>query len=211
MAAAALTAEQKDQARKAAKAEAERKRRADLKVMQAQLDKAGISDQALDAEQKKRAVASAETKKGLTGKALATFILEGKDGKAQVEAAKAAKQAEKKAEKTRQNVTRSADPEATQLAADAKALAPDVRSAFLPKDAREFLDRFNVIREGQSVTVTRTDADAEVTFKTAQLRRFAEQGEKNGEVRAGLSTLAKDTRLWGRKLALFVAVKAAER
>ena len=197
-----------DQA-KAARAAKEKERRAAIKAAKEALVKAGLpEDTKLDPEQRRRAaghILNGE-KGGLTGKALATYITDGTGTGAQVAKAREEQAAQQKAERQRTNATRSSDPEATELAQKAKALAPEVKSAFLPKDAREFIDKFEQRKTGQHIVVKRTDVkDAEeVSIKRADLRKFAQEGEKDTDVRAALATLGKDSRLWGRKLGLFI-------
>lgn len=206
-----LTPGQKEQARESARAKRkaqEDERRARVKTVKAQLEKAELDPETqLDEEQRKRAFESATKKAGLGKKALAVFILEGKDGAAQNKEVAEKQAAAKKAAKTRSNITKSGDPEASKLAVDAKALAPEVKSAFLPKDARVFLDTFKVVKKGQKITVTRKGVDP-VEFKTAALTAFSRKGDKDKDVRAALSTLGHGTRLWGRKLGLMILVAA---
>lgn len=195
------------------RAEQERKRRA----RKAALKKAGLEesmDKNLTDEQKERAERAAEEKAGLSGNALAAWITEGKDGKTQVEEAQASSQAEKAETRTRANITRSADPEAAQLAKDAAALAPEVRSAFLPKDAREFLDLMTIEVIGDAkVKVARSGAEVpegaldEIELTVHALREFGIKGEKDKETRAKLAGIGKGSRLWGRKLALMILAR----
>lgn len=218
MAADTITPEQKTAAAKAAKAKQDAQRRANEKVVKAQLEKAKLpADTKLTAEQKTRAVESAEKKSGLMGKALETFIMEGKALGAQAAEAEQAQAAKAREERTRQNVTRSGDPEAAELAAAAKKLAPEVKSAFLPKDAREFIDVFTVTASGQTITVKRTGAQGvegaleETQIKRAALREFAIKGEKDKDVRTALAGIGKGTRLWGRKLGLMILATDAQK
>jgi hypothetical protein len=148
---------------------------------------------------------SASARRTLTGKSLADWILEGKTPDDTIQAARAEQKAAARAERTRENVTRSADPEASTLAVEAKSLAPEVKSAFLPKDAREFLDKFEVTLQGDTdLTIARKDADGiePVELSVKNLEKFARKGEKIAEVRTALSAIGKDSRLWGRKLGL---------
>lgn len=200
-----LTPEQQAEARREAKAQKERDRRAAIKAAQDALEKAGLSrDTELTKEQRDRAAVSGTEKGGLRNAALAAWIMDGKTSTEQVEEAKTARKAAEKEDRTRANVTRSADPEAASLAAEAKSLAPDVKSAFLPKDAREFLDLFKVERAlPTTVTISRTDSGAEsITINVKQLEAFAKKGEKDTDVRKALSAIGKGSRLWGRKLGL---------
>lgn len=163
----------------------------------------------LTPEQKKRAATFTAGHAGLSGNALATYILEGKNATAQAADAKQAEKAAAKAQKERKNLSRSNDPEAAELAQKAAALAPEVRSAFLPKDAREMLDSFKVSKDGpKTIRVERGDAVQE--FQRAALESFAVGGDRNKDVRKQLAELAKDTRLWGRKLALMILIRAAQ-
>jgi len=199
----ALTPEQQREARAAA----EKNRREKMKVIDAAMEKAERPERYkdLDKDQRERAAVAAKQKAGLRGKALATWILEGKNGSAQVQEAHAQQEAAARQERTRQNVTRSADPEAAQLAVEAKGLAPDVKSAFLPKDAREFIDIFEVeLTSPQAVLIRRKD-DPErepVTLAVRALEKFAKDGEKDADVRKALTAVGKGSRLWGRKLGL---------
>lgn len=203
-----LTPEQKKEQR-AAK---ERERRAIVKVIDAA--KLEMTVGQLTDEQKDRAANLERDKKtGLGGKALATWVLEGAalPTTAETDAVIAAKA---KAEKTRQNVTRSADPEASELAHAAKAMAPDVKSSFLPKEARSFLADIKGDKPVEALLVRTVEVPAEkegeaatmkevkVTF--AALERFGIKGEKDPEVRAHVAALGHGTRLWGRKLALMI-------
>lgn len=203
MAEATITPEQKAAAAKEQRAAKEKERRAAIKRAGDALEKAGLPrDTQLTADQRKRAADSGTEKPGLAKKALATWILEGQGLGEQAEAAKAANTAKTAEEKTRQNVTRSQDPEAAELAVNAKKLAPEVKSAFLPKDAREFIDDFTATKAGQKVTIKRGDVTVEL--KTADLRKFGVDGEKDPEVRKCLAEVGRGSRLWGRKLALMV-------
>jgi hypothetical protein len=203
-----LTPEQK----KAARAEKERERRENIKLAKAALERAGMDpEMKLDADQRERAVYAEEKKKGLRGKALMAFILDGKTVDDQVKDAQVKTAAQKASAKAAKNVTRASDPDATKLAQDAKALAPDVKSAFLPKDARCFLDEFKASAKGQNVTVVRTTGEkAERVFVRDHLRAFGVDGptgieaELSKAIRADLAALGRDTRLWGRKLALMI-------
>lgn len=215
--AATLTPQQQEAAREA-KAAKERQRRADLKTAKAQLEKAGLDPETkLDAGQRKRAVESKVNHAGLSGRSLAKFILEGKTVAEQIEDGRAEQAAVNREERTRANTTSSKDPEASEIAAAAKKLAPDVKSSFLPKEGREFLDLFTVTAEGQTITVKRSGAQGlegaleEAAIKRADLRKFAIDGEKDKDVRAVLSGLGKGTRLWGRKLGLMILAADARR
>lgn len=190
----------------------------DAKVIAAQLRKAGVAlgpRQSLTDEQSARALDSAKKRAGLSGKALATYILEGRSGREQVAEARARRA--RAAARTRSNATRSSDPEAAELAKRAAALAPDVKSAFLPRDAREFIDLFEQVAEGQSITVTRRGVQGvegaieEATFRRTMLKRFGISGEKDQPTRAALSGLGRNSRLWGRKLALFILAVDSKR
>lgn len=203
-----ITPEQKAEAAKAAKAEKDRERREAITAAAKALEKAGLPrDTQLTPEQRARAATSAKDKPTMTGEALAGWIRDGKSLRQQQADAKAEREGAKRRDPQRQNVTKSQDPEAAELAVAAKKLAPDVRSAFLPKDAREFIDDFKVTRSGQKITISRGDGSAD--FKLGELRKFAMEGEKNKEIRGALATLGKGSRLWGRKLALMaLAFKA---
>lgn len=221
-----LTQEQKDAARQTAKANKAKQARAEKAAALSALEKAKLETRhttknltievkvgeefvTLTPEQKKRAATHTAGHAGLMGNALATYILEGKNANAQSADARQAEKAGKKADKERKNLSRSNDPAATELAQKAAALAPDVRSAFLPKDAREMLNVFTVKADGpKTVSVTRKGADT-VEFAREALEGFAIGGSRDKDVRKQLAGLAKDTRLWGRKLALMILVRAA--
>lgn len=161
----------------------------------------------LSPEQKQRAATYTAGHGGLKGAALAAYILDGKTVKEQIADANAANAQAKKAEKQRQNLTRSNDPEAKELADKAAALVPDVVSTFRPKNAREHLDTFNVALDEGIVAVGRKGADVGVLIDAAQLAQFVAgpngtlADDERKLVRKAIAELAKDTGLWGRKLA----------
>lgn len=193
-------------------AEEQRKRREFLAIKTA-LVKAGLpEDQRLTAAQQERAAEASVSHTGLTGKSLAVFILEGDTIRDQVRASKrAAKKAAAK-KHTESVIGRSTDPEATAIARAAKAMAPLVRSNFLPKDAREFLDKYSLRLRAGSLTIARTDGTGlEETFDRQSLELFATAGAKNKHIRRQLADVSRDSRLWGRKLALIALVVAAKR
>jgi hypothetical protein len=207
-----------DEDRKKARASAEKARREQIKAAKDALERASLpADTQLSADQRKRA--ADPKKKGLTGKSLADWILEGKTPDESIQAARQEQKAAARAERTRENVTRSADPEASTLAVEAKSLAPEVKSAFLPKDAREFLDKFEVVLKGDTdIVIRRTDGiknaegeQLEVELSVKALEKFARKGEKIAEVRTALSTVGKDSRLWGRKLGLMALAQRLRR
>ena len=202
-----ITPAQRAEAAKEKKRADEKRRREQIAAAKPALEKAGLSASTkLDPQQRARAATALTDKPGLSGKALEKWIMEGKGGAEQVAEAKAQRSAAQREERTRENITRSGDPEAASLAVEAKSLAPEVKSAFLPKDAREFLDKFVVTlsEDAKELTIARTDgADIEpVTLKVTALEKFAKKGEKDGDVRKALSAVGKDSRLWGRKLGL---------
>lgn len=219
MATATITKEQKAEAAKAAKADKERARKATIKAAQEAVKKAGLpEDTKLDLDQRKRAAEAAEKKAGLSGDALAKWIMEGKSTSQQVQEAKGERETAARAERQRSNLTRSNDPEAAELAQQAAALAPDVRSAFLPKEGRAFLDVILPLggEDGAkgllSMEVEGEDGKKETVKVTqADLRKHAQEGTKVPEVRRYLTALAKDkgTTLWGRKLGLFILARMA--
>lgn len=225
-----MTADQKTAARKS-KADADKARRAQKAAVVTALERAGlefvttaktltisVNGADLTKEQKERAATYTAGHGGLTGKALAAYILDGKTSKQQVEESRATT---KKVTAERKNLSRSNDPAATELAQKAAALAPEVKSAFLPKDARECLDVMDVTRDGMFVVVKRKGVDLpqdvegvdhktnEVRIKREDLEGFAIGGNKDKDVRKLLAVLAKDSRLWGRKLGLMLLVRAA--
>lgn len=196
------------------KAEKERARRETIKRAKEAVAKAGLpADTKLDLDQRKRAADAAEKKAGLSGKALATWILEGKTTGEQVQEARAERSKAERAERQRSNLTRSTDPEAAELAQAAKALAPDVKSSFLPKEGRQFLDELLPRGGGAgaagllSRVVATEEGEETVTITQAALRRHSVENEKDQEVRAHLTALGKGTKLWGRKLGLFILAK----
>lgn len=207
MAAGTITAAEREQASKAAKAKKERARRAQIKLAAEALEAAELpKDTKLNAEQRARAAEWPGKHGGLRKKALATFILEGKNTAEQSKDSAAARQQKAREDRQQKNVTRSSDPEATELAQKAKALAPDIRSSFLPKEAREFMTEFKVGGR-QRIKVERKKVDTQ-TFDRTALEAYAIGGQKDPEVRAQLTTLGKETRLWGRKLGLFILATA---
>jgi hypothetical protein len=193
-----LTPEQQEAARKAQKAEKERRRREQIKQAKVALERAGLDPETkLTAEQRERA---AKAPAGLANKALETFIMDGKHVGEQVEESRATRAAAAREERARQNVTKSADPEASELARAAKALAPDIRSSFLPREARAVLD-----------FVGERDALEVADLKKGKLEAFGIRGEKDPEVRARLIEIKKEVpALWGRKAALFFLALAAQ-
>lgn len=198
---AGLTKDQQDAARKAAKAEKERQRKAEIKAAKGALEKAGIDPETkLDADQRKRAL---NAPAGLTGKALGIFILEGKGTREQEAEAKAARETAQ-AKKDGRSARRSKDPEAADLAEAAKALAPEIKSSFLPKEGRQFLD---LLKGREAKELLEGALPEEKDLPMARLRRFAVEGEKDAEVRAFIKELGKGTQLWGRKLGLFIIAR----
>lgn len=223
MATPTITPEQKQAAAKAAadkkaKAEREKERREAKKNVAKALEAAGMAaDTELDLDQKKRAAdfGAGKGKQGLTGKALQRWIIDGKGTRQQADEGRAhreAKEGEARQQRSRQNATRNNDPEAAGLAQAAHALAPEAtrpRSAFLPVDARAFLDE--VLPKGaggaKGLLSREVEEDGEkktVTITQAALKRFAADGEKDPDVRAHLTALGSGTRLWGRKLGLMI-------
>lgn len=216
--------------RKKANAEREAARRQTIEDAKVALEKAGMdANTELDLDQRKRAAEATAKKPGLAGKALQEFILNGATVKDQVQEAKGKREAKERAASTenrsRSNLTRSNDPEATELAKAAKALAPDVKSAFLPKDARAFIDEIQGKRAAadlltRTVEVETEDKDGnksvekvERSISQAGLKRFAVENIKDTDeakaVRQHLTALGSGTRLWGRKLGLMILAKIA--
>jgi hypothetical protein len=174
----------------------------------------------LSTEQRDRAAVALQTHGGLRKTALLTFILTGQTGRQQVEAARAEARENERRESQRQNVTRSADPAATDIAQKAKELA-GVKSAFLPKEGRAFLNGFTVSVSGANVLVKRPNAQGvegaleEFEAPLAEVVKYAKGGDgletdRKTALRKQLSGLSKDTDLWGRKLAALIAVRGAE-
>lgn len=215
-----ITPEQKLEARKEAKRQADRDRRAAVKRIDDVAMKADFGSRGqllygdLDADQRKRAL-DADKHSGLGAKALGDFILTGmglRDQQAVAKAGAAREKVAKKTEKTTKTEKTAKDPEASVLVAKAVAIITDeetgeriLKSAFLPKDAREFLDEFEVTKPDSSIIITsRRRADLKVEFKRAELEAFAISKEKLPEVRKNLTMLSSGTRLWGGKLAVFI-------
>lgn len=189
-------------AKKAQRAEAERKRRARGKALEtAELD----PKTKLDDAQKERAE---NAPKGLRKKALANYILEGKTSKEQEQDGRKERKVADRVERAK----KSGKPGA-ELAAAAAARAKDLRSAFLPADAQAFTKE--ILLQGKRNERKASDLllgalppakDGEETrdLDVARLSAFAEKGEKDPEVRAFLKDTGDGTRLWGRKLGLFI-------
>jgi hypothetical protein len=214
-------ATQTEEQKKAEKAEKERQRKATIKAAKDALVKAGLDPEAtkLDLDQRKRAAESAEKKAGLAGKALATYILEGKGTAEQVNDAKAERQKADRQEAQRQNLTRSTDPEAAELAQAAAAIVSvgpkPVRSAFLPKEGRQFLDVI-LPQTGDLGALgllerleknEETGAQEAVKVTQAALRGFTVDADGDKEVRKHLTALRGETILWGRKLGAFIMAR----
>jgi hypothetical protein len=235
-----LTTEQAAAARKAAKAQQEKARRAAIATAKAHLEAHDLlvrldgtklvmkdlredpaAEVVLDSEQRDRAATAKSTHGGLSGKSLSIYVLTGQSSKEQIAAAKLADGAAKKAENQRANVTRSQDPAATEIAQKAKAFA-GVKSAFLPKEGRSFLDGFTVtVSSGTSaISVKRGNAQGvegaleEASLELDDLVKFAKGEELEADakkaVRTALTGLGKGTVLWGRKLAALIAVRAED-
>lgn len=210
-----ITPEQSAAAR-TQRAEKERIRRAEIKAAKEAMKVAKMDPKAeLTTEQRKRAANYKDGHAGLSGDALARYILDGTNSVDQVKAAREERAAEQKASGTATRVRTHADPEAAELAVKAKALAPEVKSAFLPKDAREAIDLFSVKASGTKILIKRSGAQGvegaleQATFERAALEAFAMGGQKDGDVRKILAQLGKGTRLWGRKLGLMLLARVA--
>lgn len=175
----------------------------------------------LTPEQRDRAGSWPEQKGGLRKKALLTWILEGKGSG---EVAAEARQKRQSEDRIAKNVTRSADPAASELAGKAKEFA-GVRSAFLPKEGRQFLNLFTVQPSkptGEEIHVKRAGLQGveggleEAVFPSVALRAFAQgkdvEPETKKAIRAQLTGIGKDTQpaLWGRKLAAYICVRAQD-
>lgn len=212
-----ITPEQKNEARKEAKRQADRDRRAAIKKVDEVATKADFGSHGqmlygdLNADQRKRAL-DADKHAGLGAKALGDFILTGMGLRDQQAVAKTGAARQKAAAKTESRVRTAKDPEASALVVKAVAIITDeetgekiLKSAFLPKDAREFLDEFEVTKPDSSIIITsRRRADLRVEFNRAELEAFAISKEKLPGVRKNLATLGSGTRLWGGKLAVFI-------
>lgn len=215
----ALTPEQKTAARKEAKRKADRDRLARIKKIDDICQTVDFGDRGsllyadLDADQRKRAL-ELDKYPGLGASAKGTFILTGMGIRNQVAVAR---QAAKNTPSASPGSVRSSprtpkDPEAAALVAKAMELITDeetgekiLKSAFLPKDAREFLDEFTVEKPDGSVIITsRKRENLRVEFSRAALEAFAIAKEKKPEVRQDLVRLGNGTRLWGGKLAVFI-------
>lgn len=236
-----LTKEQKDEARREARAATERARRAAIAAAKTALEHAGLfvkldgtrivmkdprtedgAEVTLDTEQRDRAATVRQTHGGLGGKSLGIYVLTGQSGREQVAVARNQQRAADAEGRERTNVTRSQDPAATEVAQKAKAFA-GVKSAFLPKEGRQFLDGFTVTLTGNdksTIKVRRGNAQGiegaleEAVIEQADLVVFAKGEELEAEakkaLRAQLAGLGKGTVLWGRKLAAFIAVRAED-
>lgn len=191
-----------DAEKKAKRAAQEKARRARVKALEtAELD----PKTKLDEAQKERAE---NAPAGLRKKALAVFILEGKDSKAQMADGKKDRKVADRVEKAE----RSKKPGAA-LAARAASRAPDLRSAFLPADAQAFTGEILKTgkkgeRKASDLLIAALAPEKEGAeprdLPLSRLKAFAEKGEKDTEVRAFLKETGKGTRLWGRKLGLFI-------
>lgn len=178
----------------------------------------GIKAADLTPEQRERAMAAPKEKAGLRGKSLGTWIAEAKNGREQVAEAQAERKETQRKETQRKNITASSDPDAKRICIEAKEFA-GVKSPFSPKEGREFLDGFELSSIAgpsdarQTITIKNKLAGVEATLFIEEVRAFAkgtlEAADAKTAVRAAMSELAKETTLWGRKLAAFISVKAA--
>lgn len=187
----AMTAEERLRVR----AERERKRRERVKHAQEVVARYGGPERAeLTAEQRDRAMLVYEGNVVASGDdVLLRYVMEGRDPATPAPA-------------TGPELT---DEQAKALARDAKALGQgrgsNVNSNFLLKDARCFAEFFEVVGKGLVVTVRRRDDHAVVhAFDLGVLEAYAAGGSKDKAVRAALTKLSTGTRLWGRKLGLFI-------
>lgn len=234
-----LTPDEAKAARADAKAKQEKARRASIATAKAHLENHGLlvrldgtkivmkdpredtttEEVVLDTEQRDRAATAGKTHGGLSGKSLAVYVLTGQSSKEQIAAAKKADAAAAKTENQRANVTRSADPAATEIAQRAREFA-GVKSAFLPKEGRAFIDGFTVTVDKGVVSVKRPGAQGiegaaeEGQLGLADLKKFAKGEELDADakkaIRQTLSGLGKGTVLWGRKLAALLVVRAED-
>lgn len=229
-----ISAEAKAEARAEAKRQAERRRRATILAAAEACKAAGVYDETasvegkkvfvfplgtppapgngveLSPDQRERAATYRAGHAGLTGQSLAIYILEGKTLNEQVAAARAAEARPARGE--RQGRTPK-DPEGTALAAKAKALAPDLKSKFRGYEGREILDLFKIEDAGDgAIRITRTDRDGDdsTVLPRESIEAFSIGGAKDPVVRKAFVDLGSGTRLWGRKLGLFILVRFAE-
>lgn len=197
--------------KKEAKAAKERARREEIKNAAISLTKAGMpEDTELTLEQRRRAAAAVSEKAGLTGNALKTWILDGKNGKDVIAEAKASAPKEAGTRAPRQP----RDPVARAFADAAAALAPELRSPFTPKEANLFKEKVDQVRLDDEDTIKahrRDDPSIDVEFPIVALRQFAINGAKDPEIRGLLVKLGEGEKfLWGRKLGLFLLATDAE-
>jgi hypothetical protein len=219
--------EEKSAARREAKAAAERKRAANIKVINAACEAADFGDSGaftyreLTPEQRERALAYQEHP-GISKVALGEFILTGKTLHAQQDEAHQAAKAKDKADKKQRAADARAarppsprvhgDPAAKALADAATALITDeetgkriLKTAILPRDAREFINTIKVEKpSGTDIIVVRRADGVTAEFVRQELERHVIGREKNPEVRVKLSLFSDGQRLWGSKLGLFI-------
>lgn len=200
---AATKTKMTDAERREKKAAAERARRARKKkeatLLADSLEKAGITGNGtLTDEQRARAL---DAPAGLQGKALQTFILDGKHVRETIEEEREKRGQERSAER---RTRASKDPEAASLAAAAMALAPDRKSGISTGDARAFLD---ILGRKDPVALMGGDLEA--------LRTVAESGERTDQTRpvyAAAKEVGKEAReLYGRKVACLALAVVRQR
>lgn len=206
---ATLTEQEQDE-KKAAKRKAEADRRAEIKKVAEEFAAREAGEPgSLNSEQRKRALSAPA---GIRKETYRIYVVEGLSASEQSARAQEAREA---AEAKKNGRTRTPkDPEAAALAAKAKESAPDLKSRFRPLEGRQILDLFEIETPKTGTIVVRKkkgDAD-EYKFTSGDLKRFRDGGdfEKKGDVRAALATLGNGTKLWGRKFAAFILVRAEE-
>jgi hypothetical protein len=200
---ATLTQDEKKQQKR----DAEAARRKEIKQVAEEFAKREAGEPgSLNAEQRQRAL---NAPAGIRKKTFEVWVREGLTSTEQAERANAEREAaEAKGSRTRAPK----DPEAAALAASAKESAPDLKSRFRPLEGRQLLDLFEIEKPKTGTIVVRREKGEEFKFASGDLKRFRDGGdfEKKGEVRAALATLGQGTKLWGRKFAAFILVRAEE-
>ena len=99
------------------------------------------------------------------------------------------------------------DPEAVALAKKAQDHATNncgLKSSYLWAEGAEFIKVFSIRREKTKVTISRQGCEP-VETTTAKIKAYAKTGQDKDLARA-LRPLTSGTRLYGRKLAVFVVV-----
>lgn len=97
-----------------------------------------------------------------------------------------------------------AKPKASTMLAKVRECAAtyDLKSAYISADAEEYRKLMKVERSGTKVTITRSGMEPLVTKATA-IKAYAKTGEDR-ELAKALAELTRGTRLYPRKLSVFV-------